>query len=136
MATISLFHGTTQTHAEKILKEGFLPNTCFTTDESLAEYFAECANDEHQDEHGERDNEVILVVSLPQEQLKVDWPAFEEPISIFRNEWVDSDEEWSEGMEDGSIPTPANDDDVSVALEVTTCVRCKDAIPAENISEQ
>lgn len=135
MSTISLFHGTTKTHADAILKHGFSANTCFTTDISVAEYFAECANDEHQDTHGKRDDEVILSVSFVTNDLKVDWVAFEEPISIFRNEWAMSDSLWNEGIESGEIPYPQNDLDTENALKATTCVRCIESVPADKISE-
>ncbi len=135
MDNITLFHGTTRTHAENILKTGFSENTCFTTNESLAAYFAECANDEHQDDNGSRDIEVILSVSLPLSKIKVDWPAFEEPISIFRNEWAASDDLWFEGIENNSIPYPGDDHDVESAIESTTCVRCIEPVLPPQIKE-
>lgn len=135
MHNITLFHGTTRTHADKILKIGFSENTCFTTNKSLAAYFAECANDEHQDHDGSRDIEVILSVSLTPSEIKVDWPAFEEPISIFRNEWARSDALWFEGIENGDIPYPDNDHDTEKAISSTTCVRCIAPVSPHHIQE-
>lgn len=135
MQDIPLFHGTTRTQADKIIKEGFSANTCFTTDASLAAYFAECANDEHQDNNGSRDVEVILTVSLSSSEIKVDWPAFEEPISIFRNEWATSDDLWFQGIESGDIPYPKHDYDVEKAIEATTCVRCISTVYPSQIFE-
>lgn len=128
MTSIELFHGTTQTQADNILRNGFKPDSYFSARLDIAQYYADAANDVHEEKTGERDDEIILMVTLDLITLSVDYAAYEEPLSYYRNDFVNSDEEWNDGCENGKIPYPINNKDVAVALDVTACVRCDNAI--------
>lgn len=135
MPTLTLYHGTTAEHAQAILTDGLRAGTCLTSREDIAEYYAECAVDEATDE-GRDTHEVILAITVERDQLCVDYPAYEEPLTYYRDEFVSSDEEWHTGLEDGSIPYPDNDNDVDTALSVTACVKTTSKIPASAITTQ
>jgi hypothetical protein len=132
---ITLYHGTTSVIAQKIKQVGMRAGTCLTTDVKLAYYYAECAleEDESDDEDGELDIALVKVV-LPLEALEVDYPSFEEPISIYRDNFASSEREWHAMLEDGSIPYPSGKDDVQIALDVTTSVKTKNNIEPKELS--
>jgi len=125
-----LYHGTDSVSAQKIMKEGFSARSCLTSDEKLAWYFAEARIEELDDNNTLTDDidQVVLTVTLDEAQLVVDYPAYEEPISIYRNEFVGNDRDWHELCGNGDIPYPTHEDDVDAALEATTCVRVKNLV--------
>lgn len=125
-----LYHGTDSVSAENIIKNGLKEHSCLTSDENLAWYYAEARLEELEDKKALTDDidEVVLRVVLDNDKLVVDYPAYEEPISIYRDEYVGNDEDWHEGCENGDIPYPKDKDDVTAALEATTCVRVKRSV--------
>ena len=125
--SILLYHGTCSKGADNIQCIGLNEHTCLTSDLEVAEYYAECAHDESGEEP------VVLTVLVPRHQLKVDFPAFEEPLSFYRNDHTRSDSEWHEMIEDGRIPFPDDEHDVDTALEITKSVRTSGHIPISSI---
>lgn len=117
MTTLTLFHGTSTVDAARISENGFRENTCFTNSAELAEYYAE----ERVEEVG---GEIaIFEVVIDTGILRVDEPAFEEPLTLYRNEHAASDDEWHDGLSTGAIPSPSDSRDYATALEVTWSVR-------------
>lgn len=114
---IFLFHGTCYCCAEKILKEGLKPRTCLTDNLDVAEYYSEAANDEC-----ENCEPVILSVTVMTDNLVVDQPAFDEPLTYYRNNYTRCDDEWYEMLESGEIPSPTSEHDYKTALSVTNSV--------------
>lgn len=128
---IELKHGTCACQALKIVDESFNAHSCLTSCAELAEYYADCAVDECKTcESGDID---IVIVRVDKAQLSVDYPAFEEPISIYRNNYTKCDKEWEEMIESRDIPYPKDEHDIDVALEVTTSVKTTSHINRENV---
>lgn len=133
MRTITLYHGTDSLSAQDIIDNGFAARSCLTTCVQLADYYCEARMEELQDKGklNEDIEQVILQVVLSVDALVVDYPAYEEPISIYRNKLFGNDEDWHEGCENGDVPYPENEFDVEPALEATTCVRVKKRVSAD-----
>lgn len=129
--SITLFHGTTKARAASILENGIDANTYLTTNEELAEYFGECACDEQNLDYSQIQ---ILKVRVIKSNLRVDFEAYAEPITIFRNDFATSDTDWHEMCESGEIPYPSNEKDIEPALKVTTCVKTAEAVTSQYIS--
>ena len=130
------YHGTDSVSAQKILQKGFNARGCLTTDIDLAWHFAECRIEElkENDELLEDTDEIVIKVEVENIDLVVDYPAYEEPITIYRNNFCNNESDWHQGIEDGDIPYPLNETDVETALSVTTCVRAKVLIAGERFS--
>ena len=124
--TMQLLHGTTSSLWEKIQLKG-LRNPNLTTDKEVAGYFAK--------EAAEADGgmPIILKVKVSANQLWVDGPAYEEPLTYYRNRWAASDEEWHQKIASGEIPYPVDARDWPTALRVTTCVLVKEIVPPSKI---
>lgn len=123
MTIVSLYHGTSSTHSSNILKNGLRDNSYLTNNLDIAEYYAECACDE---EGMSYDEAVILKVSIDKTTLSVDFASFEEPLSIYRNNFAKTDRDWHQMIEDGHIPYPNSNNlscNVNTALQVTGCVK-------------
>jgi len=125
---MKLFHGTSDAILGKIAKKGLKGRTSLTDSEELAEYYAEEAVAEL------GGSEIILSVEVDENNLRVDWPAYDEPLTFYRDEYACDDEEWHEMIEEGEIPYPNNDKDWATALEATWSVKHEGAIPASSIS--
>ena len=124
---ITLFHGTTSENAQNITSNGFRPQTCLTTDMEIAQYYAECACDA---ENLNYDDVVILSVSLTKDCLVVDYAAYEEPLSYYRDNFTKCDKEWGAMCDSGKIPYPSDQNDVDSAIQATCCVRLAVWAPA------
>ena len=128
-----LFHGTSRSVMEALSDENPLKTPYLTDNPELAEYYAECAMEELEDEDW-----VILAVNLTDDELihlKADFHAFEEPISITRNDHASSDREWFEMIDEGEVRWPESDDDYATSLEFTGSVRLDIDIPASRLIE-
>ena len=130
MPVHKLFHATSLAKKASILRDGLQSSSCLTTCEDTAEYFGIEAM-----ERDGCDDYVVFEVTLSEHDLKVDYPAFEEPISTYYKRWAKDDRAWWEGIENGSIPYPDNEYDAKTALNVTTCVRAIHAVKPENLKE-
>jgi len=104
--------------------------SCLTDDSEIVEYYAECQVDECPD----CAIEILEVLIETPEQLSVDYPAFEEPLSFYRNDYTTCDREWGEMIEAGEIPYPKDECDHQVALDVTCSVRTSAFLPASTVS--
>ncbi|WP_063664363.1 hypothetical protein [Aliivibrio fischeri] len=134
MTIVSLYHGTSSTHSPNILKNGLRDNSYLTNNLSIAEYYAECACDE---ESMSYDEAVILEVNIDKKSLSVDFASFEEPLSIYRNNFARTDRDWHQMIEDGDIPYPKSSNlsvDVQIALQVTGCVKTVKHLSPEQCS--
>jgi hypothetical protein len=125
MSVVTLYHGTDSKSAADIMENGLNARSCLTSSLEVADYFGEARIEELQDlgELTDCIGQVILAVNLPVDRLVVDYPAYEEPISIYRNVHTTCDREWHDGCDNGDIPYPKDELDVLPALEATTCVR-------------
>ena len=134
MPTITLFHGTTKKIAETIIKEGLKANSYLTSREDVAEYYAEVAMEDAVDK-GDADADcVILSVIVKQNDLRVDYCAYEEPLTYYRNDFTKCDSEWHEGVNNGDIPYPKDIKDTAVALSVTGCVKTQSLVTSKYIT--
>lgn len=124
-----LFHGTSSVFVGNILAKG-LCQPYLTSDEEIAEYYAECAVDEHGGEA------VLLkvVVDESKDVLKPDYPAYAEPLTFYRDEYASSDREWHEMLDAGEIPHPDSDENWAVSLETVRSVLVASAISGDRIS--
>ena len=122
-----LYHGTDSVSAKNIIEKGFEKNSCLTSDVNLAWYYTEARIEDLIDEGVcvKAIDKVVVCVVLPPEKLVVDYASYEEPISIFRDEYADNDRDWHSGCDDGTVPYPKNKFDVAPALKATTSVRTK-----------
>ncbi len=116
-----LWHGTSSKLWPEIQIRG-LNSPCLTSDLEVAGYFAQ--------EAAELDGglPITLQVKVDASQLRVDLPAYEEPLTFYRNHWADSDEAWHDGLESCQIPFPTDAADWTTALRVTTCVKAEGII--------
>lgn len=128
---ITLMHGTCQCRSEKIHHEGLFSLSCLTNNEDVAWYYAECALDECENDCGEY---VVLNIQVNKDNLKVDYNAFSEPLSYYRNKYTNCDREWAEMLEGGSIPSPESEFDYQTSLDVTNSVMCIEAIKSNVIA--
>lgn len=123
--TITLYHGTDYESALSILKTGLRKDSCLTNDLDTALDFAlstcECNG-------VSKDEAEIIEIQVDKNSLYVDYPAYEEPLTLYRNNWASTDREWHEMCDNGEIPYPTDKTDVDVALMVTGCVRTSIAI--------
>lgn len=124
---IRLLHGTSSNQVEAILAEGLKAHTCLTSSEELAQYYAECAADE---DGGEP---VWLLVEVDPRTLRVDYAAFQEPLTYYRDEHARNDDNWHEMIESGEVPYPASDKDWKTALAVTWSVKTSEPVKPRHI---
>lgn len=135
MAVLTLFHGTTTALAQKILLEDLSAHSYLTSREDVADYYGEVAMDEAID-NGEDDADyVILRVSISQDALSVDYNAYSEPLTYYRNDFADNDEDWFQKIDSGNIPYRENENDVATALSMTSCVKTKVKVSLNNITK-
>lgn len=73
---MKLYHGTSRTNADKILKEGF-KNPYLTNLLEIAFYYAQAQCDED----GSLES-VVLEVEVSEDNLRYDYPAMDEPVWI------------------------------------------------------
>ena len=128
-----LFHGTSRSVMDSLSDENPLKTPYLTDNPELAEYYAECAMEELED-----DDWVILAVNLTDDELtylKADFHAFEEPISITRNDHASSDREWFKMLENGEIRWPESNDDYATSLEFTGSAWIDMDIPTSRLVE-
>jgi hypothetical protein len=124
----TLLHGTCTCAADNIANNGSTKTLFLTDCEYIAEYYAECAHDECG-----CGNYEILKVGVNPLLLSVDYAAYEEPLTFYRNKWCATDREWFQGIEDNNIPYPISEWDTVTALSVTSSVKHNATIPKENI---
>jgi hypothetical protein len=121
--SLRLYHGTSTAAWESIRQTG-LRRPFLTDRRDIAAYYAECAADE------DGSHPIILVCSVSPDSLRPDWVAYDEPLTLFREDYAASDAEWFDGCESGDIPTPDSADDWMTALTVVHSVRCLgDVVP-------
>lgn len=128
-----LFHGTNISAYESLDENNPLCTPYLTDDLSLAEYYAECAMEDEDD-----DDYVILAVNITEEELqhlKADFNSFEEPISFIRNNFAESDREWFEKIESGEIPLPSSEHDYQTSLDYVSAVKINIDIPVSRLVE-
>ena len=121
-----LFHGTSDRLLAKIATGG-LKKPNLTDDHDIAMYYAEEACEEF------KGVPVVLTVDVDESTLRVDQPAFDEPLTFYRDNYASSDEEWSEMLTAGEIPSPKNKQDWETSLLVTNSVKCISDIAPDNI---
>lgn len=128
-STITLFHGTSSVFTNDILANGLF-SPYLTDDKEIAEYYAECAVDEHGGEA------VILSVVVDQSKdlVKPDYPAYDEPLTFYRDEYASSDSEWHEMLDEGEIPYPSDENDWATSLETVKSVFVANTIPHDRVS--
>jgi hypothetical protein len=124
----TLLHGTCACAADNLIENGSTKTLFLTDCESVAEYYAECAHDECA-----CGDHTTLKVDVNPSLLTVDYAAYEEPLSFYRNEWAATDREWAQGLDEGTIPYPTSHSDVTTALSATRSVKHNANIPKENI---
>lgn len=115
MNLIRLYHGTSKKSGDTIVKKGWNKSKhLFLTDDlKLAEYYAECAMEDL-----EEDDYVILSTLVNKDDLIADTFAFDEPISIAYKKHVNNDTDWHEQIKSGEIPYP-DENDFETSLEYT-----------------
>lgn len=124
-----LYHGTSSVNLVGILSDG-LKNPCLTDDEDIAAYYAECETDER----GGQQVLLKVVIDDSVDKLKPDYPAFEEPLTFYRDDYASSDREWHQMIETDEIPYPSNDADWAISLEVVHSISVEGTIPKERIT--
>lgn len=124
---MKLFHGTSASNARAILESGELRSPYLTSCEEQADYYAECAADETEDAA------VIFELEVPDNLLEVDFNAYAEPLTYFRNQWASSEEEWHEKIDCGEIPYPDHHRDIGTALKVTRSLKTSVNISLEHL---
>jgi len=122
---MQLFHGTSTKNARAIQKAGVLARPYLTSCCEQAAYYAECASEE------DDSDPVVLQLEIGSDALAVDYISFAEPLTIFRNKWAQSEEEWHEKISRREIPFPSDELDVATALAVTGAVRAIRDLPLE-----
>lgn len=127
--TVTLYHGTDEASAASILKDGFKVGGYLTNSVEVAEYFAQ---ERCYEVNVDCSNTVILKITVSLGYIRVDYAAYEEPLTFYRGNWAESEDEWHELCDSGGIPYPDNELDVNVALEVTGCVRTIEHITNKN----
>lgn len=125
--TLTLYHGTCKKSAESILKYGFYEFSCLTDNLEVAEYYAECASEESGFES------IVLKIDVSTDNLEVDYNAYDEPLTYYRNEYATSDSDWHDMIENDEIPYPTDQNDYQTALDVTWSVRNKRKISPKYI---
>lgn len=124
-----LMHGTCACCAEKIINgSGLKERSCLTSNIEIADYYAEVAR-----EDCDCEGEVILSVIVDESELMADTNSFDEPLTIFRNNYAISDSDWSEMIESEEIPYPESSDYIT-SLEYVESVVHKGAISSSQIS--
>ena len=97
---IKLYHGTSQANYEKIKETGFLEPSYLTSDDSQANYYAECASEE------DGSNQIILVIEVNIDNLKADTNSYNEPLTHILELYDMNEEDWHEAILSGYIKYP------------------------------
>lgn len=120
-------HGTSSNQVEAILAEGLKAHTCLTCSEALAQYYAECAAEE------DGGVPVWLLAEVDPRTLRVDYAAFQEPLTYYRDEHAGDDDDWHAMIDAGEIPYPSSDKDWQTALAVTWSVKTNEPVKPRHI---
>lgn len=120
-STLTLFHGTCLCAANVILQQGLRARSYLTNNETIADYYAECAMEACEQQC---DDYVLLRVTVDTTHLAADMNSYDEPLSYFRNAYATNDDDWFEGVESGEIPSPENEQDHETSLKVVKSVLC------------
>lgn len=123
---MKLLHGTSSVFLDTIQNTGL--TTPYLTDSTeVAEYYAMTAVDE------EGGDPVVLTVNVDPSTLQADYPAFEEPLSMYLYDYAESEDDWQELLENGTIPYPKDKTDWQTSLAVVRSVKSTQNISPEAI---
>jgi len=124
----TLFHGTSKKNSEIILSQGWDSQfpLFLTDDKALAHYYGESSMEDMED-----DDYAILKVIVEEEDLEADQHSFDEPISFILKKHVNDEDEWHEGINNGSIPYPEKFD-FETSLEYANAVKISNKNALDN----
>ena len=123
-----LLHGTCTVHLPLIQQRG-LEYPYLTNNPQVAKYYAESAADE------DGGSPIIIRVQISNtNELRADFPSFEEPLSFVYKKYANDEKEWYKALSSGkSISWPKDDADWQTSLRVVGSVIYNGTIEPGNI---